>query len=277
VLRAAPVKILVTVTRVPDPEQKPKFRGAEFDRSGVNWVLNPFDEYAVETALRLTEKAPAGERLGEVVVLSIGPREAAQQIRSCLAMGADRALLVVHDAELDSSGVARCVAKVWEAERPDLLLMGKQAVDGDSNQVGQFAAGLLGLPQACFAATIEVVDGGRALVVGREVDGGLEQKKVALPAVVTVDLRIVLAHAVNNGVTPADRPYSDGPRYASLKGIMAAKKKELREVAPADLGLDLAPRVRVLAVSAPPGRKAGVKVKNAAELVARLRDEAKVL
>jgi electron transfer flavoprotein beta subunit len=272
------VKILVTVKRVPDPEQKLRFKGGAIDLSGANWVLNPFDEYAVETALRLCERAPTGERVGEIVVLSVGPADAAQQLRSCLAMGADRAILVEgDDATLDSDQVARIVARVFEAERPDLVLMGKQAVDGDSNQVGQLVAGRLKLPQACFAASIETTDDGRTLVVGREIDGGIERKRVPLPAVVTVDLRIVLARAVQNGLTPADHAYAEGPRYASLKGIMSAKKKELRQTPLAELGLTLEPRTRVLAAVPPPGRKAGTRVADAAELVARLRDEAKVL
>jgi electron transfer flavoprotein beta subunit len=272
------VKVLVTVKRVPDPEQKLRFSGGALDLSAANWVLNPFDEYAVETALRLTERADTGERLGEVVVLSIGPKEAAQQLRSCLAMGADRALLAAgEDASLDSERVARTVTRVWEAERPDLLLMGKQTVDGECNQVGQLVAGYLGIPQACFAASIEVVEGGRALHVAREVDGGTETKRVTLPAVVTVDLRIVQAHAVRNGATPPGHVYAEGPRFASLKGIMAAKKKELREVGAEPLGAAGAPWVRTLSVAAPPGRKAGRKLQSVAELVQRLRDEAKVL
>lgn len=272
------MKILVTAKRVPDPEQRLRFKGDSLDLSAANWVLNPFDEYAVESALRLTERAGSSERLGEVVVLSVGAKESAQQIRSCLAMGADRAIHVIADeARLDSEQVARVVAKVWEQEKPDLLLMGKQTVDGDSNQVGQLVAGYLDLPQACFAATIEVADEGRSLTVSREVDGGIEIKSVTLPAVVTVDLRIVLAHAVKNGVTPPDHAYAEGPRYASLKGIMAAKKKELRETALSDLGISAEPRVKTLSIAAPPGRKAGVKVANAAELVAKLRDESKVL
>jgi electron transfer flavoprotein beta subunit len=272
------VKILVTAKRVPDPEQKLKFKGSALDLSGVNWVLNPFDEYAVEAALRLCENAAAGQKLGEVVVLSIGPKEVLQQIRSTLAMGADRGIHVLGDDEtLDSEQVARIVEKVAAKEKPDLLLMGKQAVDGDSNQVPQLVAGYLGWPQACFAATIETGADGAHLVVGREVDVGLETKKVRLPAVVSVDLRIVAPKAVKNHVTPDSHTYTEGPRYASLKGIMAAKKKPLEETTPAALGLTLAPKVKVLSLEAPPQRKGGVKVASVDELWDKLKNEAKVV
>ena len=212
------MKILVTLKRVPDPEQKLKFKGSALDLAGANWVPNQFDEYAVETALRLTENASAGgARDGEVVVASLGPKDVQQQLRSALAMGADRAILVeASDDQLDAEVVARTVAKLVEQEKPDLLLMGKLAADSESNQAGQLAAGYLGWPQATFAATIEVVDGGKALHVAREVDSGVETKKVPLPAVVTVDLRIIAPHAVKNGKTAADHAYPDGPRYASL-------------------------------------------------------------
>jgi electron transfer flavoprotein beta subunit len=272
------VKILVTVKRVPDPEMKPKFKGTQLDLSGVNWVVNTFDEYAVETALRLTENGATGERSGEVVVLSIGPKDAAQQLRAALAMGADRAILVdATDENLDSESVARIVKAVVDKEKPDLLLMGKQAVDGDTNQVGQIVAGLLGWPQATFAATVELGADGRSITVGREVDSGVETKKIALPGVVTVDLRIVTPKAVKNGKTPESHAYAEGPRYASLKGIMAAKKKPLAEMKLADLGVTVAPRVKWVSVDAPPPRKAGIKVADVNELVKRLHDEAKVL
>jgi electron transfer flavoprotein beta subunit len=270
------VKILVTAKRVPDPEQKLKFKGSALDLSGVNWVLNPFDEYAVEAALRLIENAATSEKQGEVVVVSIGPKEVAQQIRSALAMGADRGIRVEGDDEqLDSEQVARIFQKLCEREKPDLVLMGKQAVDGDDNQVPQLLAGYLGLPQACFAATIEVA--GTALVIGREVDAGVETKKVPLPAVVSVDLRIVAPKGVVNHKTPDTHTYAEGPRYASLKGIMAAKKKPLEETDAAKLGVTLAPRVKVLSVEAPPQRKAGIKVGSVDELWAKLKNEAKVL
>lgn len=272
------VKILVAVKRVPDPEQKLKFKGDSLDSSAVNWVLNPFDEYAIETALRLAEKADTQERLAEVIVVSIGPPQASQQIRSCLAMGADRAILVSGDDEaLDSEVVARALIKIYQEEKPDLFLFGKQAVDGDSNQVPQLIAGYLNLPQACFASSIEMTADQKTLTVEREADGGVETKRIPLPAVVSVDLRIVLPKAVRNNATPAEHAYQEGPRYASLKGIMAAKKKELREVSLADLGVPTELRVKVLKMVAPPARKAGVKVGSVPELVKKLHEEAKVI
>jgi electron transfer flavoprotein beta subunit len=272
------VKILVTVKRVPDPEIRPKFKGNALDTSGTTWVVNTFDEYAVETALRLNEKADSSEKLGETVVLSIGPDEVSMQIRNALAMGADRAIRVdATDENLDSDSVARIVAKVAEQEKPDLLLLGKQAVDGDSNQVGQIVAGLLNWPQATFAATVEVAPDGKSITVGREVDAGLEIKRVPLPAVLTCDLRSILPQAVKNTKTPASHTYAEGPRYASVKGIMAARKKEIKTVSLADLGITLAPKVTWLGVEAPAGRKAGIKVADVPELIKRLHEEAKVL
>ncbi len=272
------MKILVTVKRVPDPEMRPKFKGNALDLSGVTWAVNTFDEYAVETALRLTEKGDSGERTGEVVVLSIGPKEAAQQVRQALAMGADRAILVdATDENLDSDSVARIVKAVALREKPDLLLMGKQAVDGDANQVAQIAAGLLGWPQATFAAQVELAADEKSVSVAREVDAGVETKKVPLPAVVTVDLRIIAPGGVKNNKTAASHTYADGPRYASLKGIMAAKKKKLDEITVDSLGVKLAPKVKWLGVEAPPARKAGIKVADVNELIKRLHDEAKVL
>jgi electron transfer flavoprotein beta subunit len=272
------VKILVTVKRVPDPEQRPKFKGAGLDISGANWVLNPFDEYAVETALRLIENGATGEKAGEVVVLSIGPKEVSQQMRSALAMGADRGILVDGaDEALDSDSVARIVKAVVDKEKPDLVLLGKQAVDGDANQVGQILAGLLGCAQATFAASVELPADEKSITVSREVDAGVETKKIPLPGVVTVDLRIVAPASVKNARTPATHAYADGPRYASLKGIMAAKKKEIKEVKLADLGVTAAAKVKLIAVEAPPPRKAGIKVADVNELVKRLSEDAKVL
>jgi len=272
------VKILVTVKRVPDPEQRPKFKGAGLDISGANWVLNPFDEYAVETALRLIENGATGEKSGEVVVLSIGPKEATQQMRSALAMGADRGILVegIDDA-LDSDAVARVVKAAVEKEKPDLVILGKQAVDGDSNQVGQILAGLLGWAQATFAASVELPADEKSLTVTREVDAGVETKKIPLPGVLTVDLRIVAPKSVKNAKTPDSHTYAEGPRYASLKGIMAAKKKEIKEIKAADLGVTPAAKVKLVSVEAPPPRKAGIKVADVNELVKRLAEEAKVL
>ncbi len=272
------MKILVPLKRVPDPELKIKLKDGAVDLSSANWVVNPFDEYAVETALRLVENAGDGSRSGEVVVVTVGTEDAAQQVRSALAMGADRAIRVdADDAAIDSRTVAEVLIKLVEAEKPDLILMGKQAVDGDSNQVGQLLAGKLGLPQATFAASIELAADGKSLTVGREVDAGVEYKKVPVPAVVTVDLRIVAPKAVKNNVTPADHAYQEGPRYASLKGIMAAKKKPLDVKKLADLGVTAAPRIKVLSIDLPPSRPPGRKVENVQQLVKLLHEEAKAI
>jgi len=275
------VKILVTAKRVPDPEQKVKIKDGGVDLSGMNWVVNPFDEYAVEAALRLNEKVSGGkaERFGEVVVLSVGPeKDATKEIRSCLAMGADRAIHVVaNDEELDAEAIARIVVKVYEKEKPDLLLMGKQAVDGDANQAAQLAAAYLGLPQACFAAKLETEADAKWVKVSREVDGGVELKKVPLPSVITTDLRIVAPKAVSNGVSDAGHEYPDGPRYASLKGIMKAKKKKIDMMKPADLGVTLERRVVHHQFAPPPERAGGIKVKTVEELLDKLKNEAKVL
>lgn len=273
------MKVLVTAKRVPDPEQKVKLKGGAIDLTGMNFVVNPFDEYAVEAALRLTEKADAGgQRIGEVVVLTIGPADATQQLRSCLAMGAERGIHIPgSDDTLDSEQVARLVAAVWNKEKPDLLLMGKQTVDGDANQVAQLVAGYLNLPQACFCATLELSADQKTLLAGREIDGGVELKQLPLPCVVSVDLRIVLPKAVKNNVTAAGHEYAEGPRYASLKGIMQAKKKKIDTLDAAALGVQMTPLTRVVGIEAPPERKAGIKVESVEDLVNRLRNEAKVL
>jgi electron transfer flavoprotein beta subunit len=272
------VKILVTAKRVPDPEQKVKFKGNALDQSAVNWQLNQFDEYAVEAALRLCEAGAGGARTAgdEVVVVSIGPKDVQQQIRATLAMGADRGILVAGDDDaLDATIVARTLQKIVEKEKPDLVLMGKLAADSEANDAGQRLAGYLGWPQATFACSIEAVDGGKAVKVGREVDSGVEVKKVPLPAVVTVDLRIVAPNAVQSGKGGA--AYQEGPRYASLKGIMAAKKKPIEETTREALGVAVEQRLRVTTVEAPPPRKAGIKVGSVKELVEKLANEAKVI
>jgi electron transfer flavoprotein beta subunit len=272
------VKILVPIKRVPDPELKTKLKDGAVDLSGVNWVLNPFDEYAVETALRLVENADSGDRDGEVVVVSIGPSDASAQIRTALAMGADRAIRVdAADEAIDSGTVVDTLAKVYEEEKPDLVLCGKQAVDGDANQVAQMLAGKLELPQATFAATMTLAADKASLEVGREVDAGVEYKKVPLPSVVSVDLRIVAPASVKNGVTPDSHEYSEGARYPSLKGIMKAKKKPLDEKSLGDYGVEAAPVVKLLGVELPPERAAGQLVESVAELVQKLNEEAKVL
>jgi electron transfer flavoprotein beta subunit len=264
------MKILVPVKRVPDPTQKAKIKDGHIDLTGASWIVNTFDEYAVETALRLLENGESNTRTGgEIVVLSIGPEDGAKEIRTCLAMGADRAIHVVaKDEEIDSLTVVKVLQAVIDAE--------KQAVDGDANQVGQMLAGKLGWPQATFAASIEVK--GDQLLVGREVDGGVEYKRVPKPAVITVDLRIVGPKAIKNGVTPESFSYSgEGARLPSLKGIMAAKKKPMDTKKLADYGAEPQPKIRELGVTLPPPRPPGQIVADIPTLVKKLADEAKVL
>jgi electron transfer flavoprotein beta subunit len=272
------MKILVPVKRVPDPTQKAKIKDGHIDLTGASWIVNTFDEYAVETALRLLENGDTNTRTGgEIVVVSIGPEDAAKEIRTCLAMGADRAIHVVaKDEEIDSLVVVQVLRAIIETEKPDLVVMGKQAVDGDANQVGQMLAGKLNWPQATFAASIELAD--KALVVGREVDGGVEYKRVPVPSVVTVDLRIVGPRAVKNGVTPETHNYSgEGARLPSLKGIMAAKKKPMATGKLADYGAEAKPLIQELSVTLPPPRPPGQIVPDIATLVKKLADEAKAL
>jgi electron transfer flavoprotein beta subunit len=273
------VKILVPVKRVPDPTQKAKIKDGHIDLGGASWIVNTFDEYAIETALRLIENGADGTRAAgsEIVVVSLGPADAAKEIRTCLAMGADRAIHVeTTDAEIDSLVVVKVLAGIVAAEKPDLVIMGKQAVDGDANQVGQMLAGKLGWAQATFAASIEV--SGDELVVGREVDGGVEYKRVGKPSVITVDLRIVSSHAVKNGVTPASHTYSgEGARLPSLKGIMAAKKKPMAAAKLADYGAEAKAVIKETVVTLPPPRAAGQIVADIPTLVKKLADEAKAL
>jgi electron transfer flavoprotein beta subunit len=266
-----PLKILVTAKRVEDPESKIKVKpdGSGIVTDGVSYKMNPFDEIAVEEALRLKEKHG-----GEVLVASVGGDRSVTEIRAALAMGADRGVLVRHDGPLDPVVASALLAKVCEKEKPDLVLLGKQSIDDDQNQAGQYLAERLSLPQATFASKVESLeseaeqkkqpgvvlsaDGKWARVV-REVDGGLETLEVALPAVVTTDLRL------------------NKPRFASLPGIMKAKKKPVEEIPAASLGVDLAPRVVVRKLSEPPKRQGGVKVADVAELYGKLKNEAKVL
>jgi electron transfer flavoprotein beta subunit len=273
------MKILVPVKRVPDPTQKAKIKDGHIDLTGASWIVNTFDEYAVETALRLSENGDTNTRTAgtEIIVISIGPEDAAKEIRTCLAMGADRAIHVVaKDEEIDALTVVKVLQGVIEAEKPDLVLMGKQAVDGDANQVGQTLAGKLGWPQATFAATIE--QQGDSFVVGREVDGGVEYKRVPKQSVITVDLRIVAPKSVKNGVTPESFGYSgEGARLPSLKGIMAAKKKPMDTKKLGDYGAEPAPKVKEVTVTLPPPRAAGQIVADIPTLVKKLAEEAKVL
>lgn len=249
------MKILVTVKRVPDVETqlKPNAEGTDFVRDNIKWVVNPFDEIAIEEALRVKEKNAGSE----VVLVSIGPKTAQEQLRTGLAMGADRAILVVADENLESLAVAKVIAKLVEQEKPEIVIMGKQAVDYDMGAAGQMLAELLGWPQATFASKVEL--GGGEAKVTREVDGGLETVACPLPAIVTADLRL------------------NEPRYASLPGIMKARKKELKEIPVADLGIATAPKAKIVKLETPPKRQAGKKVGTVQELVQLLHDEAKVI
>ena len=251
------MKILVPVKRVPDPETVIKLTpdGTSIVTDNVKWVINPFDEIAIEEALRIKEKF-AGT---EVVLLSIGQKAAQEQLRTGLAMGADRAILVLADQPLEPLAVARVIHKLAGTEKPDLILLGKQAIDDDSNCVGQMLAELLGWPQATFASKVEIEPDQKSARVTREVDGGLETVAIPLPAVVTADLRL------------------NEPRYASLPGIMKARKKELKEIPLADVGADVTPRTKVVKLETPPKRTGGRKVASVQELVKVLHDEAKVI
>jgi len=275
-----PVKILVPLKRVADPDNanKIKISANKIDTAGLEFKPNPFDEYAVETALRLTENgANTKARLGEVVVVTFGAKDTEQTLRAALATGADRAIRVdVTDDQLDGDLVARCLKGLVEKEKPDLVLLGKQQVEGDSNQVGQLLAEYLGWPQATFAGSIKS-EGDKALLVGREIDGGSMFLKVTLPAVVTVDLRIVSPHAVQSMHTKAEHAYQEGVRFAALMAIMAAKKKPLVEMKVTDLAPDATLKIQYTGFEPPPARKAGVKVKTVGELVQKLRSEAKVI
>ncbi|MES1173196.1 MAG: electron transfer flavoprotein subunit beta/FixA family protein [Myxococcales bacterium] len=277
------MKVLVALKRVADPDNANKVKispsGDAVDTTGLEWKTNPFDEYALEAALRLTEngKAPK-KREGEVVAVTLGPKEAETLLRSALATGADRAIRVeTTDAELDGRLVALALKSIIDAEKPDLVLLGKQAVDGDSNQVGQRLAELLDWPMATFAATIKEETG--ALLVGREVDGGVLTLRVTLPAVVTVDLRIVAPTSVLSKLTQAEAGFKhgDGVRFAPLPAIMAAKKKPLEVKPLADLvgGATLA--TKYVKFERPPQRAGGAKVKDVAELVEKLANVSKVI
>jgi electron transfer flavoprotein beta subunit len=273
-------KILVTVKRIPDPDESLKFTAGGLDLSSVKWVPNAFDEYAVETALRLAEDVVKKTKLAEIVVLSICPEKQRQHVTQFLAMGADRAIIVdADDAEFDTNDIAKVIALVAQKEGVDLVITGKLSQDNEGNQVGQRVAAKLGWPQACFAAEIDWQPNG-PMVISREVDDGVERKRVPLPAVVTVDLRVVLPGSVRNGVNPADHKFTDGPRLASLKGITMAKKKKVDVISPAELGqLGMAPSKgeATVAIQKPAARKAGQMVGSVEELVEKLATEAKVL
>jgi electron transfer flavoprotein beta subunit len=245
------MKLLVPVKRVIDYNVKPRVKadGSGIDLANVKMSMNPFDEIAVEEAIRLKEKGAASE----IVAVSIGPAKAQETLRTALAMGADRAILVVTDAEVEPLAVAKILKKIAEEEQPGMIILGKQAIDDDSNQTGQMLAALLGWAQGTFASKVEV-EGTDAVSVTREVDGGLETVRLKLPAVVTTDLRL------------------NEPRYASLPNIMKAKSKPLAQKTPEDYGVDVAPRLTTLKVAEPPKRTAGVKVGSVDELIDKLRE-----
>jgi electron transfer flavoprotein beta subunit len=249
------MKILVAVKRVVDYNVKvrPKADGSGVDLANVKMSINPFCEIAVEEAVRLKEKGVATE----IVVVSMGEKKSEEQLRSALAVGADRAILVESDVELQPLAVAKLLKAIVDKEQPQLVILGKQSIDGDNNQTGQMLGALTGMPQGTFASEV-VVDGGKVNVT-REIDGGLQTIALNLPAIVTTDLRL------------------NEPRYASLPNIMKAKKKPLDVTTPADLGVDVTPRIKTLKVESPAERKAGIKVDSVAALVDKLKNEAKVI
>ena len=275
------MKILVAVKRVADPDNANRIKvssgGDAIDASGLEWKINPFDEYALEAALRLTENgASPKKREGEVVVVTMAPKEAETTLRSALATGADRAIRVeAGDDDLDGRVVAHALRKLVEEEKPDVVLMGKQTVDGDSNQVGQMLAELLDWPMATFAATLRQEQDG-SLLVGREVDGGVLSLRVRPPCLVTVDLRIVSPEGVYSSLTDPSFKYNEGVRFAPLPAIMQAKRKPLT-VRPLSELTDVALTTKYTKFELPAKRKAGVKVKDVAELVQKLTEEARVL
>jgi electron transfer flavoprotein beta subunit len=243
------MKLLVAVKRVIDFNVKPRVKmdGSGVDLANVKMSMNPFDEIAVEEAIRLKEKGVATE----IVAVSIGPAKAQETLRTALAMGADRAILVQTDEEVEPLGVAKLLAKIAGEEKPDMIVLGKQAIDDDNNATGQMLAALLGWPQGTFASKVEAGDG--KLKVTREVDGGLEMEELKIPAVVTTDLRL------------------NEPRYASLPNIMKARSKPLATKTPDDLGVDISRRLETVKVAEPPKRQAGIKVGSVDELVERLK------
>ena len=242
------MKVLVPVKRVLDYNVKPRVKadGSGVDLANVKMSMNPFDEIAVEEAIRLKEKAG----VTEIVAVSIGEQKAQETLRTALAMGADRAILVVSDEKVEPLGVAKILAKIVEEEKPDLVILGKQAIDDDNNQTGQMLAGLLNWGQGTFASKVEIADG--SVNVTREVDGGAETDTLTLPAIITTDLRL------------------NEPRYASLPNIMKAKSKPMAQKTPADFGVDVTPRLTTLKVVEPGKRSAGIKVADVDELVMKL-------
>ena len=249
------MKVLVAIKRVVDFNVKIRVKPDQtgVDLANVKMSMNPFDEIAVEEAIRLKEKGSATE----IIAVSIGPQGTQETIRTALAMGADRGILVKAEQDVEPLAVAKILAAIAKAENPSLIILGKQAIDDDSNQTGQMLAALLGWAQGTFASKVVLADG--KVEVTREVDGGLQTVRLTLPAIVTTDLRL------------------NEPRYASLPNIMKAKKKPIDEKSPADYGVDAAPRLKIMKVTEPPKRKAGVKVKTVQELVDKLKNEAGVI
>ncbi|MEX2962791.1 electron transfer flavoprotein subunit beta/FixA family protein [Microbulbifer sp. TYP-18] len=249
------MKVLVAVKRVVDYNVKvrPKADGSDVDIANVKMSINPFCEIAVEEAVRLKEKGV----VSEIVAVSIGPKQCQEQIRTALALGADRGILVETDVELQPLAVAKCLKALVDKEEPQLVILGKQSIDGDNNQTGQMLGALTGMGQGTFASGVAIE--GDSVQVTREIDGGLQTVELKLPAIVTTDLRL------------------NEPRYASLPNIMKAKKKPLDTTTPDELGVDIAPRTTTLKVEPPAERQAGVKVADVAELVEKLKNEAKVI
>jgi electron transfer flavoprotein beta subunit len=249
------MKILVAVKRAIDYNVKarPKSDGSGVDLANVKMSMNPFDEIAIEEAIRIQEAGTATE----VIAVSVGPKQCQETLRTAMAMGADRGILVESEEEMQPLAVAKLLKSLVEKEEPGLVILGKQAIDDDSNQTGQMLAALLGWPQGTFACDVDFEEGG--VKVNREVDGGTQSVALVLPAVVTTDLRL------------------NEPRYVKLPNIMKAKKKQLDIFTPAELGVDVAPRLKLLKVEEPPVRQGGVKVTDVDELVSKLRNEAKVI
>ena len=249
------MKVLVAVKRVVDYNVKVRVKSDQsgVDIANVKMSMNPFDEIAVEEAVRLKE---AGI-VSEVIVFSAGPQQCQETLRTALAIGADRAILLETDTELQPLAVAKLLQAIYQKEQVQLIILGKQAIDDDSNQTGQMLAALLNLPQATFASKVSIADG--KAQVTREVDGGLETVSISLPAVITTDLRL------------------NEPRYVTLPNIMKAKKKQLDVLKPEDLGVDIAPRLKTIRVEEPPKRTAGIKVPDVVSLIDKLKNEAKVL
>ena len=249
------MKILVAVKRVVDYNVKvrPNSDNSDVELANVKMSVNPFCEIAVEEAVRLKEKGIATE----IIAVTIGTAQSQEQLRTCLALGADRAILVETDIPVEPLAVAKCLKAVYEEEQPDIVLMGKQAIDGDNNQTGQMLASMLGCAQGTFASEVSVEEG--SIAVTREIDGGLQTLSLKLPAVITTDLRL------------------NEPRYASLPNIMKAKQKHLATRTAEELGVDVSPRTQLLGVELPAQRQAGIKVNDVAQLVDKLKNEAKVI